>query len=327
MEASAVRRAALQCILFPLLTSAALPSAHAYCFTSSCGQEQPICEPAENEPCGVALRWKRECVGYAIQQNGTASLSLTDIQVSVRSAFDAWSLAGCETGDYPGIDVIDMGLVSCNKAEFNESAGNVNVVTFLDDSWPYPDNGEALALTTVTYANKSGEILDADIEVNTAMFKLTVAETTKDYDLTGVLTHEAGHFYGMAHSLDQESTMHGDALPGSTDLRSLTLDDTSGICTLYPSKTINYEACNPLPIHGFASECAAEQWKESCSVAPSAAGHAPPTWWRSWAVAAGLGAAIWARRAQRRKRIPKPVINPDRLRPTSRSNAMSLDGR
>jgi MYXO-CTERM domain-containing protein len=271
--------------------------AGAYCFTSTCGQEQPICIPQEGEACGKALRWMRTCLGYAIQRDGTKKIPFSDVRGAVRQAFEAWTLANCPGGGYPGFDVIDMGEVECARAEYNDKAGNVNLVVFRDKSWPYHDNSEALALTTVTYANKTGEILDADVEVNTAMFPLTATDTTKDYDLIGVLTHEMGHMVGIAHSLDESSTMHGDAEPGSTELRTLTEDDIAGICSLYPAAEIDYASCNPIPIHGYASECAAEQWKESCSAGLGGEPGSSSTGW-GWLWTAGVVAGwAWRRRA------------------------------
>ncbi|MBI5532258.1 MAG: matrixin family metalloprotease [Deltaproteobacteria bacterium] len=303
MDSSTAARTLVRWLTAALVLVVAPSEAAAYCFSSTCGEEQPICVPSEGEPCGNVRHWMRDCVGYALQRNGTASLTLVEVADAARAAFGAWTLAQCDTGDYPGIDVIEMGEVACNRKEFNPIAGNVNVVTFYDADWPYPKDSDALALTWVSFVPSTGEIVDADIEVNTSSFTFSVSGTSTDYDLVGVLTHEVGHFFGMAHSLDQESTMRGDVLPGDTGLRSLMNDDVAGICALYPSKTIDYATCNPIPLHGFASECEPDQYKGSCS-AP--AGRFPSE--GAWEViAAAIGLGMWLCRRTPGKARPKFV--------------------
>ena len=61
------------------------------------------------------------------------------------------------------------------------------------------------------------------------------------YDLPSILTHEVGHFLGMAHSTEP-CTVGGDDCPtmnpfyttGSDAYRSLEADDVAGICAVYP---------------------------------------------------------------------------------------------
>jgi len=160
--------------------------------------------------------------------------------------------------------------VACAKVEYNQDGGNVNVLTFRDDYWPHEGNQNALALTTVSFDVNTAEIFDADIEVNSFDRVLTTTQTTSDWDLLSVLTHEAGHVLGMAHSGAVDSrgdraTMTATVEIGSTSFRSLTDDDVSGICAAYPPTDEPAESCNPIPRHGFSSQCLDDQTHGDCS--------------------------------------------------------------
>jgi MYXO-CTERM domain-containing protein len=117
----------------------------------------------------------------------------------------------------------------------------------------------------------SGVIFDADVEVNSHEHAITVEEPPPPgtFDLQGILTHEAGHFLGLAHATDRRSVMYAYYQPGAI---RLTQDDVDGLCSIYP----------PLPPGG----C-------SCT---SGSGH-PGT----WALLAGVGLAALglARKAKR----------------------------
>ena len=90
-------------------------------------------------------------------------------------AFGAWDKADCGNGTTPAINVDFFEAVTCDTQEYNQRGGNVNAVIFRDAVWPYVGAGNTLALTTVTFNLDSGEIFDADLEVNsTAEIKLTV---------------------------------------------------------------------------------------------------------------------------------------------------------
>jgi hypothetical protein len=112
-----------------------------------------------------------------------------------------------------------------------------------------------LALTTVTYNPDTGEIYDADMEVNTAEYKIVASDVPKadEYDLRSILTHEAGHFYGLAHAPDVEATMYASYDGGETKKRDLAPDDVCGICAAYPP--VRTATCDTTPHNGFASAC------------------------------------------------------------------------
>jgi hypothetical protein len=97
------------------------------------------------------------------------------------------------------------------------------------------------------------------------------------FDLQSILTHEAGHFLGMAHT-DKSCQAAGnncptmDAMyrPGSSDFRTLEQDDIDGICAIYPADR------NPpdnmcAPRHGFSGDCGHAGNRGCCTTAPGGA--------------------------------------------------------
>jgi hypothetical protein len=133
------------------------------------------------------------------------------------------------------------------------------------------ENGQdTLALTTTTYSQTTGQILDADMELNgwdgggssTAIdpsapvngWYFTCGTPTVRcvrygdpsciwIDVQNTVTHEAGHFIGLAHPCGGSvscagvpmTTMYPYAGPGDTSKRKLTQDDVNGLCAIYPA--------------------------------------------------------------------------------------------
>src|SRR5262249_42455775 len=133
--------------------------------------------------------------------NASVQVGLPEARTIMRKAFATWENAECPEGGHPHVHVTDLGPVSCDKLEYNKQggAGNVSIVVFRDTFWPHPDKAPALALTTVSFDPTSGAIVDADMEINTADFQFTT-DGSGGNDLLAVVTHEAGHFLGLAHT-------------------------------------------------------------------------------------------------------------------------------
>ena len=237
--------------------------AHAYCRTTTVGV------PADYDPSvscwteGLPLYWKNACVGYSIQQDASKQVSYDDAKDAISEAFSKWTSTTCTTdgadsesagtGDDDdtvdagnvnsggqvarvSIDVRDLGPVSCDEVAYNATGPNQHVILFRDDTWPHNDSNNTLALTTVVFNPDTGELYDADMEINTAQQKVTLQDPVPadGYDFASIVTHETGHFLGMAHSTDQHATMFAHYDPGQTTLRHLTFDDLDGICDIYP---------------------------------------------------------------------------------------------
>lgn len=225
----------------------------AYCRTSGCEEGQGTrCVPADDDDCGVPLFWPTSCVGYVLQEDASSDIDLDVAREIVGQAFAVWEAAECEGGAV-AISAEDLGDVSCDEIGYDSEAKNANVIMFRDDDWPYEGGSNALAITTVTYVVDTGEIRDADMEVNTTDVSFSTSDTNVSVDLLSIMTHEAGHFLGLAHSAVSESTMVIEYPPESLTLRTLDPDDVAGICAIYPPSSTS--PCESAPVNGLADAC------------------------------------------------------------------------
>ena len=180
---------------------------------------------------------------------------------------------------------VDFTTGAIDPIGYRADQTNSNTVRYVAGG--YPAAGSALSITVATY-DTTGAFVDADVIIN-GLPGLTFAlldpsapplsadaSLTAPYDLQNVLTHEAGHFFGMAHADSQpDDTMFPTSAQGETKKRTLTDDDAAGLRALYP-----------------------DAFQASCSAA--ARGGASSA---SWFWAAGLvlaGAALLRRRSNLR---------------------------
>jgi hypothetical protein len=280
------------------------PSASAYCRTTSCKGvgTGAKCTPVRPTDCGVELFWRSPCVGFSMQKDASVQIDLDDATKIFVDAFQQWTNADCGDGKHPRMKVVNLGPVACDVHEYNKKAGNANVILFHDDVWPHAGAGSTLALTTVTYNVDTGEIYDADMELNGANVEFSTGIDNVLYDLPSIATHETGHFLGMSHSSDGTATMFADYMPGSTELRSLENDDIDGICATYPPGDAIAASCDPTPRRGLASVCdppeiVAEDGS-CCTTAPGTPRSAGTSALAALAFALGLAAKRRAKRAR-----------------------------
>jgi hypothetical protein len=214
---------------------------------------------------GIVLYWKNSCVGYSIQEDAAPDIPFADATRVIDAAFATWADADCAGGGKVGIAGKNLGAVECASVKYNQEGGNQNLIVFRSDTWPYNDANNTLGLTTVTFNADTGEIYDADLEINAAQKNLTIAEPVPatGFDLQSVVTHEVGHFFGLAHATAPTSTMYAAYKPGTSTLRSLAADDIAGICAIYPSTSqrlaqtglVPAGPCDPSPRRGLSSTC------------------------------------------------------------------------
>jgi hypothetical protein len=283
------------------LTLLAASSTEAYCRTSTCtnGVAGELCTPADPADCGKPLFWAQPCFGFSVQQNASKQVPWDTADATAKLAFLTWLGADCGAGTHPNMQVADFGPVECAAREYNQNGGNANIIVFRDDAWPYAGQWNTLALTTVTYSLDTGEIYDADMEINSSDVVLTTTDTNVQFDLLSIMTHEAGHMLGLAHSKAPDSTMGRQYLAGDINLRTLATDDMTAICTVYPpSAAADPSSCDPAPRHGFQSFCGPAPEEDSgCTLGPASRHRGWPS-----ALLAALGAGAMLVRRRKRAR-------------------------
>ena len=243
--------------------------ASAYCRTTTC--REATCA-RDTEGCvtsGKPLYWSTSCVGFSVDSRLSANLPADGARKAIEKAFMAWADLDCATGR-ASLTFSPLADTTCNKVGYVKGGANVHVVTFKDDDWTYKGVDNTLAKTTVTFDAATGEILDADIEVNTANNPVTVGDTGVKFDLQSLLTHEVGHLVGLAHSSDFDATMYASYEAGSTRIRALSPDDVRALCAVYPPGRA--AKCVAEPRGGLATSCAAPPAEGGCATGPARPG-------------------------------------------------------
>ena len=175
---------------------------------------------------GVATAWRTPCVTMEFSLGGPPrELDVEGYLGAAQQAGTAWSQAS--------VDGIDR----CTNVVFSvESvpavAGQVgldyhNRMILRQDRWcsdPLPKDGScydpsALAITSVFRNKTSGEILDADVEINAHDFTwgdyLAHPEQfgANTHDFQGTITHEFGHVIGLDHTCFTAGAIFSDGTP------------------------------------------------------------------------------------------------------------------
>lgn len=270
------------------LALCAASRAEAFCRTTTCPSKSGTCE-IDAKGCnrsGTPLHWDvRPPLTFRFQKDGSSFLLQAEARAAIRTAFYRWTDVMCEGGRtslrfVEGEEMVeDKSLVGGpNPPPFG--------IFFRDRGWPHQNADDQLALTTILF-RPSGGISYADIEVNTTNYTFSAAEVGDGIDLQIVMTHEVGHYIGLAHSLEPNSIMAAALCEGGDRCsreriaaRRLADDDRAAVCTLYPPRS---------------AEPPAEPPSDGCAQSGPAGGTSA----LSVVVAAGLVALLRRRRATR----------------------------
>ncbi len=236
--------------------------------TSSFGYARAFAQQNQN-----LTFWASSCALVTIYANGYTRMTSDQIAKSIAGAARAWSPevvdcpavsdGGVATG-HPSFEIITQ--MAAAGSVPNVGPDGKNAVIFRTDAWEY---GAAIALT-LRSTDPSGRIFDADIEIDaTGDVIWTNLDPNADAgnlagertDLQTAITHEFGHFLGLAHTcydknvdpLPQPVDDQGRLTPlcteglpeeaavmwysvdkESTTKRVLSTDDERGVCAIYP---------------------------------------------------------------------------------------------
>ena len=186
---------------------------------------------------GNPLHWASSCLSYSVQIDGSprSKLDADQIPPLVEQAFNAWKSARCPGGGSPSFEVRFQGYVSCNRGEAvcSEREKNANVVMFQDNGWLYGEG--RMGVTTPTGGSQSGLVIDADVEINSQDFSFASDPSgMMSSSLFYVLTHELGHFLGIAHSRAPGSVMTESYQSFAFSPNLISPDDAAAVCAAYP---------------------------------------------------------------------------------------------
>ena len=216
---------------------------------------------------GLPLAWTTSCVYWTLAEQEVDNsrfdhpvqpmLSYEDLREAVRASFAVWE-------EIPGsyLRFVETEPGHCLDVGHHSSSGNANRIFFRTSDWINPDAPwraeEYIALTSVFFDTETGEIFDADIEVNAEFFELTTTSDNVRTDIQNALAHEVGHLLGLDHSELTDATMYRSARDGETSKRDLSEDDIAGIISIYPLAD-DPDRCNE-PRGGLDVDCETASW-------------------------------------------------------------------
>ncbi|MEE8410032.1 MAG: matrixin family metalloprotease [Myxococcota bacterium] len=189
------------------------------------------------EETGPSLSWFTRTITYALHEDGTADIAAKDEMNVMRAAFQKWEgVPPNPLTDVKFVEEAELATRDVVGFDFLRPATNSNVLVFRDAAWLHPGQAASIiALTTTTYSAQTGQILDADIEFNSANFEFTIGDTGVITDLLNTAVHEIGHVLGLGHSTVAGSTMEATAEAQDIEKRTLGPDDLNAIVFKYPA--------------------------------------------------------------------------------------------
>jgi hypothetical protein len=241
---------------------------------------------------GLCLWWGTRSVPFSLSTARTPSgcAAFADAQALVRQGFAQWTGAArpgeaactdfafveCDTTGSFAVGRDAQNLVvfrhrSCAEVAPGDPCHSTGGCGNIYDCWEADGAHGAgtLALTWTSYDTSTGEIVDADIELQdwndstaapggwyytcvpaswAAAAPAVCAgsffgRTDCAYiDVGNTVTHESGHVLGLDHPcvagascVDPDATMAATASAGEVSKRMLALDDVDGVCAIYPA--------------------------------------------------------------------------------------------
>jgi hypothetical protein len=197
-------------------------------FTAMVAENNSLAFEQKRTSSGLPVHWADHTVVIFANSEWPTDHREADFPGGVLGAYEVWNGQTCSDFAYAPAGDIQVGA---------NSRDHQNMVLYVDSHWPGADG--VLAFTITAYSSRTGEIMDADTLVNGVEFSYSRAGTTptaEEYDLSSVLTHEAGHMLGLEHVPDIIPVMHA-GIGSGEEKRELTPDDVHGVCAIYPNGT------------------------------------------------------------------------------------------
>lgn len=215
--------------------------------------------------------WQSRCIPYSISTQGSL-LSTPERRRLVQQSFEVWASEMCSDLEFKDVGDSDQ----LDGFDPREPRTQQNVIASIEDpneldSFQDP---RLLALTLTHYSIASGEILDADIILNSVRFTFAEVDdvvqcraTSQVFDLRNTLVHEIGHFIGFDHTAVEGATMFASAEPCEIEKRDLLQDDRDALCTVYPAG-LTTKTCVPPPSYTPSDGIDPQPFRDQCMRRP-----------------------------------------------------------
>ncbi len=208
-----LRRALLSALLLGLLAPTS-----AFAWTSITTNGQPLWWTSGNP----------ETTWHLSSSHTSDDLGNSSVDSALAAAMNEWAVPGC---------------TSFNASQGSDRSGdpvndnqNENLVGFTAQ-WPAAYGATTLAVTVPVFYG-DGEIIRASMTINELNYEWITGTPAywDEADLQAIGAHEFGHWIGFDHNTYSGSTLTA-YYSGGTGERTLTCDDTEGVCSKYTSSS------------------------------------------------------------------------------------------
>ena len=205
---------------------------------------------------GEPLRWWQKHLTWHLGATNPQEFPAADLRSLLEQSLQTWLGPACNvpTSAFGGVTTDTEGTAPTTLTETGD-----NLIVMIDSrsEWDRLGNSPTwISIAKIAHDPDTGRIIDADIEINDGVYTFSTdgSPGSNEVDFQSALTHEFGHFLGMADSPVLGATMYS-APNQDAEGRSLESDDVTGLCALYA----NVPTCD---CEG--SNCGANNCGESC---------------------------------------------------------------